>query len=215
MRLPFSLQATGRRVVREIQRRCEKLRGGSSNQANLRRFSSDFQRYSSCTKARNARASRPRTSPHADDQQQSKGANDERFEGSSGSRRARSRRAVRSPALRGGGASSRSRSRRTSRRSSRPSARGATTRLDRADVAHHLQEARPWARSIKDRVATRQMPPWHIDRSVGVQKFKNDMSLSDEQVDTIVAGSTRARSQGNPEDMPPAKPVVTDNCTGR
>src|ERR1700730_13327357 len=43
------------------------------------------------------------------------------------------------------------------------------------------QEARPWARSIKERVATRQMPPWHIDRSVGVQKFKNDMSLTDEQ----------------------------------
>src|SRR5437016_3532313 len=48
------------------------------------------------------------------------------------------------------------------------------------------QDARPWARSIKERVATRQMPPWHIDRSVGVQKFKNDMSLSDEQVDTII-----------------------------
>src|SRR6185369_8630004 len=42
-------------------------------------------------------------------------------------------------------------------------------------------ETRPWARSIKSRVETRQMPPWHIDRSVGVQKFKNDMSLSDEQ----------------------------------
>ncbi len=40
------------------------------------------------------------------------------------------------------------------------------------------QDARPWARSIKERVATRQMPPWHIDRSVGVQKFKNDMSLT-------------------------------------
>src|SRR4029450_399218 len=39
-----------------------------------------------------------------------------------------------------------------------------------------FQEVRPWARSIKERVATRQMPPWHIDRSVGVQKFKNDMS---------------------------------------
>ena len=38
-------------------------------------------------------------------------------------------------------------------------------------------ESRPWARSIKTRVATRQMPPWHIDQSVGVQKFKNDMSL--------------------------------------
>src|SRR5262245_34770507 len=33
------------------------------------------------------------------------------------------------------------------------------------------KEARPWARSIKNRVETRQMPPWHIDRSVGVQKF--------------------------------------------
>ena len=47
------------------------------------------------------------------------------------------------------------------------------------------KESRPWARSIKERVATRQMPPWHIDRSVGVQKFKNDMSLTDEQVNTI------------------------------
>ena len=34
------------------------------------------------------------------------------------------------------------------------------------------QEARPWARSIKERVATRQMPPWHIDRSVGVQQVQ-------------------------------------------
>ena len=49
------------------------------------------------------------------------------------------------------------------------------------------QDARPWARSIKNRVSTRQMPPWHIDRSVGVQKFKNDMSLTDEQVATVVA----------------------------
>src|SRR5882672_10236436 len=49
-----------------------------------------------------------------------------------------------------------------------------------------FEEARPWARAIKERVSTRQMPPWHIDRAVGVQKFKNDMSLSDEQVATIV-----------------------------
>ena len=48
------------------------------------------------------------------------------------------------------------------------------------------KESRPWARSIRERVITRQMPPWHIDRSVGVQKFKNDMSLTDEQVSTIV-----------------------------
>src|SRR5215471_17938654 len=48
------------------------------------------------------------------------------------------------------------------------------------------EETRPWAKSIRQRVITRQMPPWHIDRTVGVQKFKNDMSLSDEQIDTIV-----------------------------
>jgi hypothetical protein len=73
------------------------------------------------------------------------------------------------------------------------------------------QEARPWARSIKDRVATRQMPPWHIDRSVGVQKFKNDMSLSDEQVDTIVKWVDQGAPQGDPKDMPPPVPLTTDN----
>ncbi len=48
-------------------------------------------------------------------------------------------------------------------------------------------EARPWARSIRQRVSTRQMPPWHIDQSIGVQSFKNDMSLSQKQIDTILA----------------------------
>ena len=75
-----------------------------------------------------------------------------------------------------------------------------------------FQEARPWARSIKDRVSQRQMPPWHIDRSVGVQKFKNDMSLSDEQVDTIVRWVDGGALQGDPKDMPPAVPLVTDNA---
>src|SRR6188472_375878 len=50
-----------------------------------------------------------------------------------------------------------------------------------------FEEVRPFARSIKTRVSTRQMPPWHIDQGVGVQKFKNDMSLTDEQIDTIVS----------------------------
>src|SRR2546423_2596139 len=48
------------------------------------------------------------------------------------------------------------------------------------------EEARPWARSIKARVSARQMPPWHIDRTVGIQHFQNDRSLSDDQIDTIV-----------------------------
>ena len=73
------------------------------------------------------------------------------------------------------------------------------------------QQARPWARSIKDRVARRQMPPWHIDQSVGVQKFKNDMSLSDAQIDTIVKWVDAGSPQGDPKDLPPAKPLVTNN----
>jgi mono/diheme cytochrome c family protein len=74
-----------------------------------------------------------------------------------------------------------------------------------------FQEARPWARAIKERVAARQMPPWHIDQSVGVQKFKNDISLSDEQIDTIVRWVDGGSLQGDPKDLPPAKPLVTDN----
>jgi mono/diheme cytochrome c family protein len=74
-----------------------------------------------------------------------------------------------------------------------------------------FQDARPWARSIKERVSTHQMPPWHIDRSVGVQKFKNDMSLSDEQVDTIVQWVDQGAQQGDPKDLPAPKPIDTVN----
>ena len=74
-----------------------------------------------------------------------------------------------------------------------------------------FQEARPWARSMRERVSSRQMPPWHIDKSVGVQQFKNDMSLSDEQIDTIVRWVDGGAPQGDPKDLPPAKPPVTSN----
>src|SRR6266545_7653322 len=66
-------------------------------------------------------------------------------------------------------------------------------------------ETRPWVRSIKTRVADRQMPPWQIDRSVGIQKFKNDRSLTDEQIDTIVRWADAGAPQGDPKDMPAPK----------
>jgi len=72
-------------------------------------------------------------------------------------------------------------------------------------------DSRPWAKSIKQRVAQRQMPPWHIDPSVGVQHFKNDMSLTQKQIDTIVAWVDAGAPQGDPKDMPPAKPLANDN----
>jgi hypothetical protein len=67
------------------------------------------------------------------------------------------------------------------------------------------EEARPWARSIKERVITRQMPPWHIDKAVGVQKFKNDMSLSDAQIGLIVRWVDQGAPLGDPKDLPPPK----------
>src|SRR5437867_8693280 len=48
------------------------------------------------------------------------------------------------------------------------------------------EEARPWAKAMKEKVLAREMPPWHIDKNVGVRHFKNDRSLSDAEIATIV-----------------------------
>jgi hypothetical protein len=66
-------------------------------------------------------------------------------------------------------------------------------------------EARPWARSIKARVETRSMPPWHIDKTVGIQEFKNDRSLSDDEIATIVNWVDAGAPEGDPKDMPPLR----------
>jgi hypothetical protein len=73
------------------------------------------------------------------------------------------------------------------------------------------EETRPWAKSIRQRVITHQMPPWHIDTTVGVQKFKNDMSLSSAQIDTLVRWVDAGAPLGNPKDMPPPKQWSDDN----
>ena len=64
------------------------------------------------------------------------------------------------------------------------------------------QEARPWARSIKQKVVAREMPPWHIDRHIGITKFKDDPSLSDAEIATIAAWVDAGAPMGNPADMP-------------
>ena len=68
-----------------------------------------------------------------------------------------------------------------------------------------FEESRPWARSIKSRVAVRQMPPWHVDRTIGIQEFENDRSLSDKEIETIVKWVDAGAPKGDPKDMPPAK----------
>ena len=64
-------------------------------------------------------------------------------------------------------------------------------------------DVRPWARSIKNRTMAREMPPWFIDKNIGIQHFKDDPSLSDEEVGIIAAWVDNGAPQGNPADMPP------------
>src|SRR5256714_1821991 len=68
------------------------------------------------------------------------------------------------------------------------------------------KEARPWARSIKEKVVNRVMPPWHADPHVG--EFRNDRRLSDQQVATIAAWVDGGAKEGDAKDLPPAPQFV-------
>src|ERR1022692_549930 len=72
-------------------------------------------------------------------------------------------------------------------------------------------ETRPWAKAIKQRVITRNMPPWHLDKTVGIQHFQNDRSLTDGQIATIGRWVDAGAPLGDPKDMPPAKQWPTDD----
>src|SRR5260221_8705802 len=67
------------------------------------------------------------------------------------------------------------------------------------------EDARPWARSIKQRVEARQMPPWHVDRTVGIRQFKDDPSLTDREIETLSAWAAGGAPRGNPADLPPPR----------
>jgi mono/diheme cytochrome c family protein len=69
------------------------------------------------------------------------------------------------------------------------------------------EEARPWARSIKNKVVSRQMPPWMAEPGVGV--FANDPRLTDTEIATIAKWVDEGAPQGDPKDMP-TLPVFTD-----
>jgi hypothetical protein len=67
------------------------------------------------------------------------------------------------------------------------------------------KEARPWAKSIKQQVAQRNMPPWFMDKNIGIRKFKDDVSLTDAQIATISTWVDAGSPEGNAADLPPAK----------
>jgi hypothetical protein len=64
------------------------------------------------------------------------------------------------------------------------------------------QETRPWARSIREKILTKQMPPWHADPRYG--EFANDVRLSQKEIDTIVAWVDQGSKEGNAKDLPSA-----------
>jgi mono/diheme cytochrome c family protein len=63
------------------------------------------------------------------------------------------------------------------------------------------REVRPWAKAIRAAVLSRQMPPWGADPKYG--EFSNDRSLSQEEIDTVVAWIESGAPEGNPADAPP------------
>ena len=69
------------------------------------------------------------------------------------------------------------------------------------------EEVRPWARAIKTRTALRNkrgaMPPWFIEKDIGIQQYKNDPSLTEEEIGKIAAWADNGAPLGNPADLPP------------
>jgi hypothetical protein len=71
------------------------------------------------------------------------------------------------------------------------------------------EETRPWARAIKTRVAAREMPPWPADPRHG--RFRNEQTLTDAQIETLVAWVDAGAPQG--DGTPPPPPPLVDGWT--
>src|SRR5207244_3549062 len=68
-----------------------------------------------------------------------------------------------------------------------------------------FKDARPWAKSIREKVSQGLMPPWHADPTHG--EFVNDRRLNDAEKDTILKWVAAGGPEGNPADLPP-QPAV-------
>ena len=71
------------------------------------------------------------------------------------------------------------------------------------------EEVRPWARAIKQRTSIGPqagvMPPWYMEKNIGIQKYQDDPSLSAEEIAKIAKWADGGALGGNPADMPPSK----------
>ncbi|HEU4390953.1 MAG TPA: hypothetical protein VFV34_24320, partial [Blastocatellia bacterium] len=73
------------------------------------------------------------------------------------------------------------------------------------------KEARPWARSIKEKVVSREMPPWSPDPRYGA--FTNDCRLAQEDVDTVAAWVDQGAKEGSAKDLPAKPDFLTGGWT--
>ncbi len=68
------------------------------------------------------------------------------------------------------------------------------------------EEARPWARAMKNRTALRNrrgaMPPWFVEKDLGIQHYKNDPSLTEEEIEKIAMWADSGAPLGDPRDLP-------------
>ncbi len=68
------------------------------------------------------------------------------------------------------------------------------------------EDVRPWARAIKQRTGIGPragvMPPWYVEKNIGIQEYQNDPSLSDEEIAMIAKWADAGAPRGNPADMP-------------
>ncbi|HUR33160.1 MAG TPA: hypothetical protein VM032_05150 [Vicinamibacterales bacterium] len=80
------------------------------------------------------------------------------------------------------------------------------------------EEVRPWARAIKTRTGIGPhagvMPPWYMEKNIGIQKYKDDPSLSAEEIAKVAKWADSGAPRGNPADMPPARQYA-DNSVWR
>src|SRR5215472_5345937 len=63
------------------------------------------------------------------------------------------------------------------------------------------EQARPWAKSIREKVLGGQMPPWHASEPRGT--FVNDRRLTDAEKNTLIAWVDGGAPEGDPKDLPP------------
>jgi hypothetical protein len=75
------------------------------------------------------------------------------------------------------------------------------------------QESRPWAKAIKQAVLSKKMPPWFADPNYG--HFSNDRSLSQAEIDTLIAWVDAGAPEGNAKDAPAPRQFVEGWSIGK